>query len=78
MTETLSLMTEANRCLVIRHLRQRYGWQQAHLASALGRSQSWVSAIERGSRNPSLDDLLAIFAALGVKVEVRRLDSEDA
>ncbi len=78
MTETLSLMTEANRCLVIRHLRQRHGCQQAHLAAALNRSQSWVSAIERGSRTPSLDDLLAIFAALNVKVEVRRLDSEDA
>ena len=41
---------------------------QEELAFACGRSLNYMSEIETGKRNPTLDTIAAICAALGVKM----------
>ena len=55
---------------VIRELRQKRGWSQNELAKRAGIKQSVLSFIESGrTKNPRVDTLSAIAAALGVPVE---------
>lgn len=56
----------------VQALRQRRGWNQTQLATAVGRSQQWVSAFEGGRKDPSLGDVVAALRALGASVVVRR------
>lgn len=46
------------------------GVTQQQLARAVKRSTSWVSAIERGLFEPSIDDLHRIADALGVDPKI--------
>ena len=55
--------------LAIRNLRKKKGIDQIELSRAIGTSQSFVSAIERGQR-PGKQTLEAIAKALGVSVAV--------
>lgn len=50
--------------------KSRKGWTQADLAEATGLSQSYIGAIEssRIDKSPSMDTLVAIADALGVRV----------
>lgn len=52
--------------LRIRELRQEIGFSQERLADIAGLDRSYVGGIERGTRNPSLKNILAISKALGV------------
>ena len=55
---------------MIRELRQKRGWSQNELAKRAGIKQSVLSFIESGrTKNPRVDTLSAIAAALGVPVE---------
>lgn len=56
---------EAN--LKIRAVRKERGISQRDLARALGMAQSTLSRIERGERRVSVDRLIAIARALGVR-----------
>jgi len=49
----------------IRKLRHEMGWSEEELAAEAGVSASYLSQLERGLRNPSLDKLEAIYDALG-------------
>jgi len=50
----------------IAEIREHGGLTQSALARAIGTSQSAISAIEAGERNPSYDMLRQIAEALGV------------
>ena len=52
----------------IRRLRQQRGCTQEELAFRAGIHTTYLSGIERGVRNPSLKNIRAIAAALGVPV----------
>lgn len=52
----------------IRTLRKQRGWSQEELASRAGVHPTYLGGIERGERNPALENITAIARALGVHV----------
>jgi transcriptional regulator with XRE-family HTH domain len=50
----------------LRRLRLERGWSQDDLAAEAGTRQAFVSAIENGEANPTLDSLEKLAATLGV------------
>ena len=50
----------------IRSLRLSRGWTQERLAEASGLHRTYVTSLERGQRNASLDALCAVAEALEV------------
>lgn len=51
----------------VRHLRKERGITQEQLAHEAGIERSYMGAIERGERNPSLEKIHRICKALKVK-----------
>lgn len=60
-------MDQTNVSVRIRAARKDRGVSQRELARALGVAQSTLSRIERGERRVSVDRLVAIARALGVR-----------
>lgn len=54
----------------VREQRQKKDWSQMKLASEVGLHFTYLSAIERGERNPSLQVVLRIAQTLGVDAAV--------
>ena len=54
----------------LRRLRQRFGWSQEELAARSGLHRTFVSSVERGERNISLDNIDRLAQALEVDVQV--------
>jgi transcriptional regulator with XRE-family HTH domain len=52
----------------IRRLREASGRSQEELAAAAGLHRTYVSLLERGLRNPSLDVIDTIALALGISI----------
>lgn len=52
----------------IREIRNDQGLNQSELAERVGTSQSTISQLEKGSRNPSYKTLRQVAEALGVSV----------
>lgn len=52
----------------VRELRQQSGLSQEAFADKCGFARSYMSRIERGGANPSLDAVQVLADALGVKV----------
>ena len=52
--------------LRVRSLRQARKWTQAELADYAGLSPSYLAEVERGGRNPSMETILNLAAALDV------------
>lgn len=52
----------------IRTLRTQKGWSQEQFAEVTGLHRTYVSAIERGTRNVSLDNIARVSAALRMPV----------
>lgn len=50
--------------------RTRLGLTQAQLAQRIGCTQAAVSHYESGARQPSVETLAALLAALGLRMEV--------
>jgi len=65
-TTTSDALTVGRR---IRHLRREKGWTLEQLGAAVGRAGSQLSLVENGRREPKLDLLRAVAAALGVAVQ---------
>jgi transcriptional regulator with XRE-family HTH domain len=67
----------------IEEIREQVGLSQSALARAIGTSQSAISQIEAGERNPSFDMLRQIAKALNVSIphlvgaEVEQLSSSE-
>lgn len=55
----------------IRTLRERKGWKLHQLADAVNLSDSMISLIETGQREPSWYTLSRIAAALGYRIHIR-------
>jgi transcriptional regulator with XRE-family HTH domain len=53
--------------LNVREARRRKGLSQEELALDAGMKRSYVSDLERGTRNPSIKALARLAAALGVE-----------
>ena len=64
----------------IRIIRQSKGMSQEALANKCGNTsdhaRSWISKIESGKRNPNIDDIYRIAAALDVEVSILFLEAE--
>lgn len=60
----------------IKQLRTSLGLSQEQLAEKAGLHRTYVGAVERGERNVSLDNILAISRALGVSVSTLLKDVE--
>jgi transcriptional regulator with XRE-family HTH domain len=54
----------------IRHHRLLVRLSQEELAARAGKDRTYISGIERGRRNPSLDVLQSVSDALGVDLDV--------
>lgn len=48
----------------VRAAREQRGWSQEHLAEVSRMDRTYVSGLERGTRNPSLSTLQRLAAAL--------------
>ena len=59
----------------IRAIRQRRGLTQNDLSERIGRSPSYLSYIETGNKNMSLDTFVALANALGVSSDELLADS---
>lgn len=62
---------------VIRRHRNAAGISQEELASRSGMHRTYISFLERGERNPSVDSLLKIGRALGVPVSRLVAEAEE-
>jgi len=51
----------------VRSLRKNAGWSQEELVEACGLHRTYIGAIERGGRNVSLENIVEIARALGVR-----------
>lgn len=54
----------------VRRLRRERGWTQEDLAERSGLHRTYVTGVERGQRNASLDAIHALADGLEVKVSV--------
>ena len=52
----------------VRRLRKAHGFSQEELAERAGLHRTYIGSVERGERNISLDNIVAIARALGVAV----------
>nr|WP_321510271.1 helix-turn-helix transcriptional regulator [uncultured Hyphomonas sp.] len=52
----------------LRALREERGWSQEEFADRAGLHRTYVSAVERGVRNPTLSVLERLAKALGVSM----------
>ena len=52
----------------LRALREARGWSQEEFADRAGLHRTYVSAVERGVRNPTLSVLERLANALGIKL----------
>jgi transcriptional regulator with XRE-family HTH domain len=50
----------------VRRIREEKQWSQEHLAEISGLHRTYISGIERGIRNPTLEIVELISKALGV------------
>jgi len=51
----------------VRRLRERKGWSQETLAECSGLHRTYISGIERGTRNPTVTIISQLAVALSVK-----------
>lgn len=54
----------------LRYLRFQRGWSQEDLAAASGLHRTYISAVERGATNISLDNIEKLADAFGLEVYV--------
>ena len=52
--------------VAVRSIREERGISQVQLAADTGFTQSWISHVERGNRNPSWSNVVRLAAGLGV------------
>ncbi|HGM6664893.1 TPA: helix-turn-helix domain-containing protein [Serratia marcescens] len=55
----------------VRELRKERGWSQEEFADRCGLDRTYVSGIERGVRNPTLEVIGAI--AIGLKIPLQNI-----
>lgn len=64
MTEPIRELAALGRA--VRAIRGECGLSQTQLADATGFMQSWISQVERGTRNPSWTNIVRLADGLGV------------
>ena len=63
--------------LAIRNSRVERGLTQAQLANNLGVSRQWLIDIERGTGNPSYENLFRVAEKMGFKIEINPKNQGD-
>lgn len=53
----------------VRRLRKRAGFSQEVLADRTGLHRTYIGGIERGERNPSLENIVALADGLGCPID---------
>ncbi|HEY9778278.1 MAG TPA: helix-turn-helix transcriptional regulator [Planktothrix sp.] len=53
---------------IVRQMREERGWTQDDLAAELNADAAYISRIENGKKNASLETVLKLASAFGVKV----------
>ena len=64
------LRTAAEVGFAVRESRQKHGLTQTDLAGLAGTGLRFISELERGKPNMSLDKVLAVLAALGLRLSL--------
>ncbi|MFZ3065462.1 MAG: helix-turn-helix transcriptional regulator [Nitrospirota bacterium] len=64
--------------LNLKNLREQKGWSQEKLAEKSGLHRTYISGLERGIRNPTIDILQEVANALGVTPSDLLKDKEGA
>ena len=54
----------------VRKAREQRGWSQEELADRSGIHRTYISGVERGARNPTIEIIAAIAGALDLPVAV--------
>jgi transcriptional regulator with XRE-family HTH domain len=67
--------TRTQLAAVVKARRLELGMSQADLARACGVRRQWVSGLESGTVNPTADNLLRCFSALGLAMSLEPLDT---
>ncbi|HEV3232160.1 MAG TPA: helix-turn-helix transcriptional regulator [Candidatus Dormibacteraeota bacterium] len=62
----------------VRAVRVDRGWTQEQLAEAAALDRTYISGLERGSRNPALSTIERLATALEVKVSTLIVTAEGA
>ncbi|WP_255772349.1 helix-turn-helix domain-containing protein [Mycobacteroides abscessus] len=56
--------------LAVREARAKAGISQERLSELAGLDRTYVSGVERGTRNPTLDSMARLSSALGFRLSV--------
>lgn len=62
---------------ILRAMREKAGYSQEELADRAGLHRTYISQIERGLKSPSLNSLVGIARALGVRISELFVDLDD-
>ena len=54
----------------VRFLRKLHGWSQESLAARCGLDRTYISGIERGIRNPTLEIVLTLATSFEMELDV--------
>lgn len=59
----------------LRRLRKERGWSQLEMTRHTGMPQAKISRLELGKGNPTLETIRKLADALGVRIEIRLVES---
>ena len=59
----------------VRKVREQKGWSQDRLSEETGLHRTYISGIERGVRNPTIEIVQQLSTALGVEIQDLFIDS---
>jgi len=59
----------------VKRVREQKGWSQDRLSEETGLHRTYISGIERGVRNPTIEIVQQLSTALGVEIQDLFVDS---
>lgn len=73
---TVSGTTQERVGSALRARREELGLTQSRTAAAIGKTQTWLSYLEAGKRNPRLGDLELLLLALHMRLEIQPVERQ--
>ncbi len=59
----------------VKKIREQKGWSQDRLSEETGLHRTYISGIERGVRNPTIEIVQQLSTALGIEIQDLFIDS---